>query len=62
MPKLKGGEGTWKRAMLQWETIDNSIGYVLKDWLAEWYQGTTSRINGTKYGHRRARYDPLAVR
>jgi hypothetical protein len=53
IPKLKGGEGSWKRAMDQWETLDEKTGFALKDWPAEWYQGAMSRINGTKYGHRR---------
>jgi hypothetical protein len=53
IPKLKGGEGSWKRAMDQWETLDEKTGVALKDWPAEWYQGAMSRINGTKYGHRR---------
>jgi hypothetical protein len=35
------------------EAVDKSTGYALRDWPAEWYQGTMSRVNGTKYGHRR---------
>jgi hypothetical protein len=49
--------GAWRRAVKQWEEVDPTTGWALKDWPVKWYTGDMRIVTGSKRSQRKIIFD-----